>query len=237
MVMKLWMVVGSISSAQRTMDLSAYGLSDDAPRFDYVNFSEVAQRLREVLRFDMINHEMWDAAGVAFRAIPEPILRITDPDFRLDYFFVSQQFVSARLRSVIGLGPDAIVYRDVDTRQSSAAVQAQDYNMLYVVHRANPFDASRMPGRVRPVRQEDGSLRDEWIAETPERPNLSKAVEIFFREDFQPPAPIFRTIGWDFTLATDDFAERVMRAGIAEMAFLQIDGPPQTEELIFRQLP
>ncbi len=90
-----------------------------------------------------------------------------------------------------------------------------------------------MPGRVRSVRQENGSLKDEWMLEPL---TIDTSVSPFyFRPDFIPPAPLFRTIVFGFVLATEEFADRVTRAGVTGIGFREVEGERASKEVTYRE--
>ena len=234
--MKLWRVSESRGSFEAVDRLDGYYAPGAEPRIRCLNEEQIIQTAREIEDHDMADHEVWQRYGLVFRAVPEPILTVTEKDFDLDYFFLlGYDFTSKRLRSALEPFRAALVYRRVDSSSCPLSVRALQYEIVHVLPTSNPFDPERMPGRVRPVRQEDGTLRDEWIVELPD-PKPGMVSEIYFRDDFVPPAPIFRAIGTQFTLATDDLAEQVMRAGITDMAFMDISGRQEPGNMILREL-
>ena len=174
-------------------------------------------------REEYADHEMWDILTLTFSRVPIPRLRVTDPTFDVNIMEIGGfRFASARLRRVLDLDDRTIRYRPVDASLSVPEVQALDYAAFNVTPIGNPFDPDRMKGEVRPARQLDGSLKDDWVLDNEW---LLKGAEVYFRADFVPPAPLFRATGSQWIFATDDLAERVMRAGIDDVLFQDITGP------------
>ena len=233
---KLWLVTVPVSVIAYLS--SVYDADDSGrTRIDLVNDAEVLDRRGEILD-DMKDHEPWQVAVEVFRRVPTTILRIDDPTFDLDYFARRGQYASSRLRSALALGDDEVAYRPVDASGCPEAARAKDYEAFLPLKVANPFDPARMPGRVRPVRQDDGSSRDEWVVEPPFDPGVPAPMQVYFKPGFEPPAPLFRPMGMPaWTFATEDLADRVSRAGITGIAFQEIEGDRAARETIQRRQP
>ena len=231
--MKLWLVTvpaSVIPFLSYMMDADGAGYS----RLDLVNQSQAHDHLMQVAR-DMADHETWQIDTMAFRTGPEDVLRIDDPSFALDHFFLRDGYASARLRKAFALDPDEIAYRPVDTTHCFEAARARDYQAFLPLKVANPFDPARMPGHVRPVRQEDGSVRDTWMLDQLIPQPGKPVAPVWFRPDFVPPAPLFRPMGIPpWTLATEAFAARITQAGVTGIAFQEIEGPEAARKTIYR---
>jgi hypothetical protein len=225
----LWVIAGSLESAQYFQ-----GLEDEQPpRFKFVNRLAVYEYRRRVEsafhEYDDAEHErLW------FNDMPMPIFRIADPAFRLDYFNTGLSCASLRLRHALGLTEAVIRYRDIDLDQSPPAVREQEYQAFHVLIVADPVDWSRTASVVLDVPRPDGSIRKQRYVAPPDP--AGPPDRIYWRDDFKAPAPLFRAVGTPWTLATDSLADKVMRAGITDLAFLDITSDRAQTEIVFRQL-
>lgn len=193
------------------------------PRFEWLN-KGILYGLDKQIAAEHPDHEYWEWLSLAFSRMPTPRLRVTDPTLDSNMLFFSRHGIaSTRLRQAFGLDERVIRYRPIDMSACVPEVQALGYEMFDVIAYGNPFDPARMPGHVRPVRQPDGSLRDEWVFDY--FGTINEPFEIYFRDDFVPPAPLFRSVGGIWTFATDELADRVQRAGLDDIMFLDISGP------------
>ena len=232
--MKLWRITvpsSVIPFLSRMFEADA----TDHSLVDLVNYDEFLANWDRVDR-DLKDHEPWEREVMRFRTDPPHVLRIDEPSFALDYFSIRTNYASARLRAAFALGPDEIAYRPIDASQCKGAARAMDYDAFLPLKVANPFDPARMPGHVRPVRQEDGSLRDEWVLDDPPfEPGIPTTRPIYFRPGFTPPAPLFRAMGMrGLTVATEELAHRVSRAGLTGIAFQELEGERAASEAIYR---
>jgi hypothetical protein len=226
----LWSAVGAMDSMGYFLRL---WYEVQPPRFEIVNGTAIHQhKLR--IHDEYGDHEDIEREMVQFRTMPEPVFRFADPAFKLDYFDAGMPCASLRLRHALGLTEAVISYRDIDLDDSPPAVRANEYRAFQLVNFADPVDWSRTSGEAVDVRRADGSAARQWRLIPPNpvgRPN-----RVYLRHDFVPPAPLFRATGTPWMLATDDLADKVMRAGITDLAFLDITSDRAQTELVFRQL-
>jgi hypothetical protein len=220
----LWNISPSFESAQHFFDLE----DAEPPRFEFVNRGALVQHWDEYDAYGDDKGELLE-----FDAMPTPVFRIADPAFRPDYLEKSKiQCASLRLRQALDLTEAVIRYRDVNLDQSPPTVHAQEYQAFHVVHFADLIDWNRTPGQVLEHRRPDGSIRRQRYLAHP-----LDGQRTYWRDDFTPPAPLFRVFGTSWTLATDALADRVMRAGITDLVFVGIASDrAQTDEPVFRQL-
>jgi hypothetical protein len=225
----LWSVTGAVDSMQYFLEI----WNEEPPRFEIVNEIAIHEyKLR--IHDEYGDHEDAERELVQFRGMPTPVFRCADPTFNLDYFDAGMHCASSRLRRALGLTEAAISYRDIDLDESPPAVRANEYQAFQLVTFADPIDWSRTPGVAVDVRRADGSFGKEWRLGPP-NPSGPRQ-RIYWRGDFVPPAPLFRAIGTPWMLATDDLADKVMRAGITDLAFLDIISDRAQTELVFRRL-
>lgn len=130
--------------------------------------------------------------------------------------------VSARLAEVLALGPDQAQYREADCSACAPAVRDMGYRALNLLAFANPLDRERTaPGQFVDLETPAGPTY-VWVR-PPVGPN-TPLPSIVWREDFVPPAPVFRMPGSGWTLATEELAGRMADAGFDDVAFLDLTG-------------
>ena len=230
---KLWAVTVAASAVPFLTRMLEADPTNHSP-LDLANHRAFLDNWRRVDR-EMGDHEPWEREAVRFRTAPVHLLQVEEPSFDLDYFFIRHDYASARLRDVLALGPDEIDYRPIDASRCTDAARAMDYQAFLALKVANPFDPARMPGRVRPLRQEDGSTREEWMVEMPTPDPNAPPTPVYFRPNFEPPAPLFRAMGLrGLTIATEDLADRVARARMTGMGFREIEGDGAATETVYR---
>ncbi len=207
------------------------------PKAEVLNLSEVYDFLfgpPDAVREPKIADVFLPIVPADWSKLPALKLRITPADFAYDYFIMGLPLVSARLRTVLALEPDRVRYLDVDCFECSAAVQAMDYKVLHVLTYANPLNRELTgPCRFIDVKTPAGPTF-AWVR-PPINPN-DPPPRIAWRADFAAPAPLFQVPNSAWTLATDELAERVMRAGFSDVAFYEHTKDGTQAALITREL-
>lgn len=224
----LWLIGGALESMEYL-----FGLEDQRPpRFELANLLAVGHARRRV-ESECAGRDDAERALLEFEGMPMPVYRIADAAFKLDFFWhAGLQCASLRLRRALGLTDAVIRYRDVDI-QSSPAVRAQQYQVLHVVPLGDPIDWSKTAGQTLEVRRPDGSIRKRWFLAAPNP--VGPPNRIYWRDDFTPPAPLFRAVGTPWTLATERLADRVMRAGITDLVFQDVTSDRAQTEIVLRR--
>jgi hypothetical protein len=167
-----------------------------------------------------------------FDTMPTPVFRIADPAFMPNYFQKGRiECMALRLRQALGLTEAVIRYHDVNLDQSPPAVRAQEYQAFQAVHFADLIDWNRTPGHIVGYPRPDGSIRGQRYLAHP-----LDGQRTYWRDDFAPPAPLFRAFGPPWMLVTGVLADRVMRAGITDLVFKDITSDRAQTELVFGQL-
>lgn len=224
-----WLIGGSLESMPRLQDME----NERPPRFEFAN-------LRAVHEYGLRVDDAFDGDDDAerelleFDGMPMPVFRIADPTFRLDYFDQGIRCVSLRLREAFGLASAVVRYRDVDLDGSPPALRAQQYQAFHVVAFADLIDWNRTAGQALDVPRPDGSIRKLWRLAPPNPVGSSR--RIYWRDNFTPPAPLFRVAGTSWTVATDSLADRVMRAGITDLVLQDVTSDRAQTELVLRAL-
>jgi hypothetical protein len=226
----LWTAVGAVDSMQYFLRLWS---ELRPPQFEIVNETAIHEHKLRV-HDEYGDHEDAERELVQFRGMPKPVFRFADPAFKLDYFDAGMPCASLQLRRVLGLTEAAISYRDIDLDGSPPEVHANEYQAFQLVNFADPVDWSKTSGEAIDVRCADGSVARQWRL-IPPNP-VGPPNRVYWRDDFVPPAPLFRATGTPWMLATDDIAEKVMRVGITDLAFLDITSDRAQTELVLRQL-
>lgn len=224
----LWPMLPSIRSMQQVTRLELRR----PPRFSVVNRHAIMNVLSPVS--DRIPRRgATDDEPVRFAAMPTPVLEIGQRGFAPDLIWSGLHFASARLRDALGLGPDAVEYRDVDASGSAAAARAADYKVFRVVHEADPVDLARMYGH-EPDREPDGNPTVAWLLSV-SGPHATPRRTVW-REGFVPPAPLFRDRTGGL-IATEALADRVARAGLADVLFQDVTSEAAVHDFTVRPAP
>jgi hypothetical protein len=225
----LWIAIPSLDGAQHLQDLK----DAHPPGFEFVNQGEVHVFRMNLAEREYPHHGDAEVEPLAFNGMPTPSFRIADRQFALDYFNVGVTCASSRLRRVLGLGGDVVRYRDVDLGSSPLEVRARGYQVMQVVAFADPFDRDRTSGGTAEIVRPDGSTRREWRLAQPDP--YGPPLHIHWRDDFVPPAPLFRVPGTPWTLATDALAAVVMKAGVTDVVFQDVVSDRSRQEIVLRQ--
>ena len=231
--MKLWRVTIA-PAAVPVLERAIYKDVRGRPSLNLLNYGDFVDNFARIER-EFAEHDTWERGLLRFKTEPTNILLIDEPTFDLDYFSVRNEYASAKLRRVLALSQDEIAYRAIDCSRCTAAISGLDYNAFIPLKLANPFDPLRMAGHVRPVRQEDGSMQEEWRVEQPSDPLNPPVTVIYFQPDFRPPAPLFRVKDMPWcSVVTEELADRVTRAGITGIVFQEIEGERAARQAIYR---
>jgi hypothetical protein len=157
----------------------------------------------------------------------QPIeLTITEPSFCPDFLHEQAWFVSARLREVLALDEAVAQYLPVDDRRSHPAARAQDYRLLHVHAVRDAIDPARAKLMTLDYPELDGRVSRQVVG----------VETIVWRADFVADVPLFRDPRDQRVFATDALAERVLRAGIADMAFQDVTSPLGRTTLVLKTL-
>lgn len=205
--MHYWEMTGGIRSMDRLVELELAV----PPRFSVLN------------RFDL-------ATAPADRR-PIPRLLLTEPEFAPDLIFSGFLFASARLRAILELAEEDIRYTPIELIKSSAAAIQADYHLFEPLKVGDPVDSVRSQGEYVDMLDSDGRPVREW-QRLPGGPGGPSGL-LHWREDFVPPAPVFRCDALLVTLATEEVARRVMRRSL-DVAFVDVTGQGSRTELVLR---
>lgn len=213
----LWMLVPSFATIRQLEKLER----SRPPRFDFSNRDAVTRNAPPRGRDDA----HW------FATMPTPRLSIRQAGFAPDFIWAGLYFASARLRAAIGLGADAVEYRDVEMGDRSCdAALAVDYRVFRPVQRADPVDLALTYGQ-EPDRGPDGEPTPEWWTSV-SGPHASPRRTVW-KPDFLAPAPLFADARGGL-MATEELADRVMAAGLRDVAFLDMTSEASLERPVFR---
>lgn len=159
------------------------------------------------------------ATGRCYLSPPPPLIELTivEEGFAPDLLIHETLFVSASLREAMAFEADDVQWCPVDTRWSTAAVQAKDYKMLHPTWIADPIDRARSEGIWFDTAGPEGETGRLWVLQAPE--GEYRPARVRLRDDFVAPAPLFNVVALGTELVTDALVERVRRAGLPGIAF------------------
>ena len=223
--MKLWQFRGSMSSQQAIIDM----VDAKPPLFEFVNQNAV-QNYRFQIDQLYPDHDQGEHGPLANAGMPTPVFRIRSPTFALDYFDWGVACMSARLRAALGDVADCVRYHPVNVDGSSPSVQEQDYRQFDVTAIADAIDRSQLPGRTLDFPRSDGSVRQEWFLGV-----LKPGERLRWRDNFRPPAALFRVKGTSWVMATDELADRVVRAGVRDVEFQDLTSDMAQKQIVLRE--
>lgn len=229
----LWGFSPSLAAAERASALAM----ERPPAFEWVNrwdFCDFADSIQDAA--DPQDLPLGQVAPVDLSDAPTPRWRCSAPDFAPDLIFEGELFASRALRDALALDDRTVRYLPVDCTECPPAMRAADYRLMNLLAFANPIDRDRTsPRGFTDVTLADGNTTFVWTA-PPWQPGQPTPC-LQWRAGFVSPAPLFRVPGSAMTLATDELADRVMRAGRDDIAFMDMtnDGT-RTEGLVYRML-
>lgn len=229
---RLWGFGPSIDVMQRTADLA----TGRPPALEWLNrddFSDFVSGRGEAT--DAFGLPLGQVAGVDLADAPMAKWRCVDPDFAPDLIFEGALFASRRLRDAMALDRATVQYLPIDCSECPPAMRGADYSLVNLLVFANPLDRARTePAEFADVALPGGGSTFVWTA-PPWQPGRPVPRHLW-RSDFAAPAPLFRVPGISWTLATDDLADRVMRAGLEEVAFMDVENDgTRTDGIILRE--
>jgi hypothetical protein len=235
-----WSFSGSIKSGEYVGRL----LRKNPPQIDIINEVEIRRHYDAVDRECAGDIDYTARSNLYHRGMPTPRLMVLDKTFQCNYFHIGLKYISARLKEIMDLPAETVSYLDVNLNACPAAVQSIDYKVLHLMCSGNPRYAekpsdymSRVPkgtpehfGQWFELPQKDGSIKKEWLLTGPH----ALPIITGFKEDFISPAPLFLCEG--HPMATDELAERVLRAGITDVAFYDITNDGTQTDLRWKTL-
>ena len=223
---RLWMMVEAIASVERRVALA------DAvpPRFAVVNRDAAFSRDLEV----RAAHPDWSEDRVRALVDAEvfvPRLRITEPGFAPHLFVDGALIVSGALRSAADLSEAVVRCGPVDSSDCTDLGRDRHYTTWQPLLSADPIDQDASDGEWVDWIEDDGRLGKRWMLATgPNRPS----PRVVFKSDFEPPAPLFSGTAVGGVLVTEALAERILAAGIEDVAFVKMDGERGRTEIEYR---
>lgn len=228
----LWDLACSTAVAGRQMELE----DRDPPAFDWINRLEYAAHVNPLAIRWLGGQPVAQYEAIDLSNAPHPKFFCSVEDFAPDILFVGELIVSSALIEAMALPEGTFQLVPVDCLACPRAMQAKEYKVLNLLVFANPMDRERSwPAIYTDVELSDGTSTFLWSA-----PGWQPGMPIprlFWREDFVAPAPLFRTPGRPWTLATDALAERVLRAGFNDVMFHDpTNDGSRTEGVIMRTL-
>ncbi|MFI4976381.1 MAG: imm11 family protein [Caulobacterales bacterium] len=175
-------------------------------------FTEDCGKLPEVIYCEILNGLEVLNAGHArgtVRETPFPItqLKLTLETFDADYFaWGGRDFVSERIRDVIGPDSSAVRFFEVDASQSAPLPRSKNYQIMEVAVAEDVSDPERSDYRMVPCGP------DRLLAPIDVR-------HYAFRPDAAPTYDLFHDRFFGTLLCTEAFALRILKSGCTGMRF------------------
>jgi hypothetical protein len=139
-------------------------------------------------------------------------LIITDDTFNQDYIAQAGPFCSKRLRDIFDLEPTTVQYIPIDDTACSQIVRNQNYMLMRLLARESVIDLARSDTLLVPFDDEG----------RPAEPRVVFVKSVVFREGAKSRFPLFADPNDQKIYATDEFAEKVLRARIGDVCFQDI---------------
>lgn len=200
--------------------------SGTVPAIAWVNQQETYHRMDEI--DGEIDPEAPEKERPAFYLpqIPVPELRIDDPDFALDMFFMGWWIVSARMRDALALRDDEAVFRTASVVGASGPARL-GYAAVAPIHHIDGIDPERSD--IDQINDPSSPFYYWRLART-----IKTKPRVALRPGLRAPAPLFYMDRTDWTMITQEAAQRVRSAGITNVFFDEpgpiygswMDGPP-----------
>ena len=186
--------------------------STTPPALEWANAAESYERMDEIDATLDPDAPERDHPAVYLAQLPAPQLRINDPAFALNAFFLGVWFMSNRMRAALGLADADIVVRAADIVGGAPQLSALGYAAVAPVHHGDGIDPDRSDVE---VFGEAGASTSHWALAI--RGDVLPKVGL--RSGFLPPAPLFYMDRTDWLMITREAAERVRSACIDDVSF------------------
>lgn len=161
-----------------------------------------------------------------------PVLEIPDASFGLDFFSDGGIFVSRRLVDALALPAGVASFVEADTARCPEEVRALGYRLMTIEIEGDAVDPQRSDGGMVDVLTDDGDIVSRWEMRLPQ-PN-TPAPRVTWREDYLPPADLFRIVGTGWNGVTDELAARVLAAGLTGLNFVDVVATAATGEMVVK---
>lgn len=185
--------------------------SVEPPAIEWVNAQETYHRMDEIDgEHDPEDFEKQRPAFYLSRT-PVPELRIDDPGFDLDMFFIGRWTMSARMRDALALTDDEAVCRAANVVGAPEPARL-GYAAVEPIHHVDGID---------PERSEIWEINDRdspdyyWKLDI----HNNKRPLVALRPDLRAPAPLFYMDRTNWLMITAEAAQRVRAAGITNVFF------------------
>jgi hypothetical protein len=207
---KFWWMHAEATQAEKILRLENL----KKPTFYFAN--------RLALSKDGLQHfkESWEVTKI--KRPVTPVLKVSNKTINSNILWTSQLFFSKILRDAIELKDDCIQYIDIDSSESHPNFQLMDYKMAHILKVGDAIDLDASDFEKYSQIDIVTGLKDEGWRANIEMQMKMQPIRICFKENFDPPAPLF-TLKWhDSLLATDELADRVLNSGITDVTFQDI---------------
>lgn len=184
------------------------------PTLEWVNAEEAYERMDEIEATLEPDSPERDRPAIYLAQMPKPQLRINDPAFTLNAFFLGVWFMSERMRAALDLAAADIVVRAADIVGNASHLSALGYAAIAPTQHGDGIDPERSD-----IERLGDAEASTGYWELAIRGDVVPKVAL--RSDFSPPAPLFNMDRTDWLMITREAVERVRSAGIADVIFDQ----------------
>ena len=185
--------------------------SKSPPAIEWTNSQKIYHRMDEIDGEVEPDAPEKDQPSFYLPQIPAPELRIDDPDFALDMFFIGWWMVSARMREALALRDDEAVFRTANVTGAPGPARL-GYAAVAPTHHLDGIDPERSD--IDEI-NDPGSPHYYWELSR----SIDKKPRVALRPGLQAPAPLFYMSRTNWVMITDKAAQRVRSAGITNVFF------------------
>ena len=181
------------------------------PALEWVNIREACEYMDEIdATLDPDSPER-NHPATYLAQVPPPQLRINDPGFALNAFFLGFWFMSEKMRIALNLADADVVVRSAKLIGAAPQLSAFGYAAIAPVHHGDGIDPDRSD-----IEHSGGiGASNYWDLAT----FGDVLPRVALRSEFSPPASLFYMDRTDWLMITPEAAERVRLAGIEDVMF------------------
>ena len=185
--------------------------STEPPVIEWTNASACYHRMDELDAALAPDAPEKDRPAFHLPHVPAPTLRINDPEFAADLFFLGYWFVSERARDALRLEDGDVVFRTAHVVGADGPARL-GYAAMAPVYHLDGIDPERSDV--------------EWFGEVGAPTSYWELAlsgiarpRVALRRDLSAPAPVFYMSRTDWLMVTREAADRMRAAGLRGVSF------------------